>query len=89
MSNIKMRSFKEAININNKEPALVVDGNLLSISSNGVGELVFFQVDTSIDSSVEATGIGTYRMPLSQLEALKTTIENAITVHAKKYPLKK
>lgn len=89
MSNIKMSKSIENIKLSNKTPALFVDGNVLAINENGFGELVFFQIEKTTGEKVEATGIGTYRMPIEQLEALKTTIENTIDTHNKKQKNKK
>lgn len=69
---------KQSIKFSTKPTSLAVDGNSIFINPYKQADLVFFQVENITEEAVTARGVSSLRMSLSQLESLKTLIEQVL-----------
>lgn len=67
-----------------KPISIAADGNSLTLNSDNVGDLTFFQVNRKEGNIIEANGVASIRLTLNGLKVLRDLLINAINNHEKK-----
>lgn len=80
---VKKPAQKE-LRILSKPPAIASDGNSLTLNTENMGDLLFFQIAEKKEDTLEVNGVSNVRMTLKQLKALNGLLTMAIADHEKK-----
>jgi len=80
---------QEELKLLSKPVSIAADGNLLTLNTDNVGDLTFFQVSHKEGNVVEAIGVASIRLTLNGLKILRDLLTNAINDHEKKMASKR
>lgn len=66
------------VNLRVVSPVIACDGNAMAFNPDGTVSVLFFQISTAQDKSVDATSVSILKFNLEQLEMLQQSIGDAI-----------
>ena len=81
-----MDKTKKQVNLKllSKPITVAVDGHSINITDRDIADLLFFQVSQQVGEILEANGVASIRMTLSQLKEFKDILTKIIAEHEAK-----
>lgn len=87
MSNTQDKKQQE-LRLISKPISVATDGNSLTLNTNNVGDLTFFQIKSKTGNIVEAVGVASIRVTFNDVKKLRDLLTRAIADHEKKMEAK-